>query len=176
MIILTTSKYDLSSRWSLSSPKSGTPRRNRILLWVERLEWGGPCLYVETEMNGDPKEYKWTDFLGLVVCRYKRFLSCLGWSIVGPVQNIFPSPYTISIHLSPISQQTGQAVVLVHLSPSFTVHWFKYGFAHKNEVSDQNLQNDKVTVSCTVQCTYEMGLFLFFAKYIFLFIPYFRTR
>jgi len=43
--------------------------------------------------------------------RYQRFLPCLGW------QNIFSSPYTTSIYVSPSpAQQPGQAVVQGRLS------------------------------------------------------------
>jgi hypothetical protein len=39
-------------------------------------------------------------------------------ALVGPVQNIFSSPYAISINLSSSPQQAGQAVVLGRLSLS----------------------------------------------------------
>ncbi len=56
---------------------------------------GWPLLTVETKVNGDSgstyeRGSALVGSLGLS-CRYKRFLSCLGCPIVGPVQNIlFP--------------------------------------------------------------------------------------
>jgi hypothetical protein len=51
-------------------------------------------------------------FVGFVVTVQAIFVLALA-SLVGPVQNIFLSPYTISITLNPIAQQAGQTVVLV---------------------------------------------------------------
>jgi hypothetical protein len=51
-------------------------------------------------------------------CRHKRFLFCLGYSLVGPVQNIF-FPHRIVHYLNsfvPIVQKAGQAVMLGRLS------------------------------------------------------------
>jgi hypothetical protein len=41
----------------------------------------------------------------------RDFCSALA-ALVGPVQNTFSSPHTISIPLSPIAQQAGRAAVL----------------------------------------------------------------
>ncbi len=42
-------------------------------------------------------------------------------ALVGPVQNIFSSPYTFSIPLSPSPGKAGQAVVLRRLSLSMSL-------------------------------------------------------
>ncbi len=52
-------------------------------------------------------------------CRYNRFFFCLGFSIVGPVQKYFSSPYTFF----PIAQTAGQAAVLARLSLTSVCLW-----------------------------------------------------
>ncbi len=69
------------------------------LLWElfpERLERGWPLLTVETEMHGDSKRTNERGLSWLVcwacpaVCRYKRFLFCLGFSSQPSTKDFFP--------------------------------------------------------------------------------------
>jgi hypothetical protein len=60
-------------------------------------EW--PLLTVKTDVDRDSKSTNERGLFGWFVglsCWYKRFCSTLA-ALVGPVQNIFSSPYTISI-------------------------------------------------------------------------------
>jgi hypothetical protein len=79
---------------------------------------GWPLLTVKTEVNGDPKftneRGPFLDGSSGVLC---WILFCLGCAS-RRVHYIFSSPYTISMSLSPIAQQAGQAVVLGRLSLS----------------------------------------------------------
>ncbi len=60
---------------------------------------GWPLLTVETEANGDSRSTyeRGPSLVGLLGswCQYKRFLSCLGCPIVGPVQNFFSSSHKL---------------------------------------------------------------------------------
>jgi hypothetical protein len=95
-------------------------RYDTVFTRAERLERGCPLLAVETEVNGDSKNTneKSLSLVGSLrlSCQYKRFLFCLGCSIVGSLQNIFfLTVLSISILLS-LAQQAGQAAVLGRLS------------------------------------------------------------
>jgi hypothetical protein len=68
---------------------------------------GWPLLTVETVVNG---------YSFVVPVLETFFLAWLLWSVVSPVQNIFPSPYTISFYLFPFAQQPRQTVVQGRLS------------------------------------------------------------
>ncbi len=78
----------------------------------QRVHWEGwPLLTVETCWNWDKWGLKGVHMKGASLvgflgssCWYKIFLSCL----VGLVQNIFSSPYTISLHLSPTPSELGR--------------------------------------------------------------------
>jgi hypothetical protein len=101
-----------------------------IVLTSENRE-GSPLLTVETEVNGDFKVKTTNErgpslfgSLGLS-CRYKRFASCLGRPIVGPVQNIFFLALHSSSSFVPIAQKAGQAVVLGRLSLNMCL-WYTY--------------------------------------------------
>jgi hypothetical protein len=74
---------------------------------------GWPLLTVETEVNWESKSAneRGPSFAGLLglSCRYstRYFCSALA-ALVGPVQNIFSSPCTISILLSPSPSKMGR--------------------------------------------------------------------
>ncbi len=85
----------------------------------------GPMLTVETEVNGDSKStnQRGPSLVGSLgpSCHYaiiRDFYPAFA-SLVSSVQNIFCSPFTISIYVSPlapIAQQAGRAVVQDRLS------------------------------------------------------------
>jgi hypothetical protein len=81
---------------------------------------GWPLLTVETEVNRDSKStYERSSSLVGSLDHARAF--CSAWAaLVGPVQNIFSSPYifSISLSLSPSKLSTGQAAVLGRLSVS----------------------------------------------------------
>ncbi len=86
----------------------------------ETREWWWLLLTVDTELNGDSKSTNERAPFSLgslgLSSWYERFLFCLGFSS-RPIQNIFSTPYTISIPLSPcIAQQAGQPAVPGRLS------------------------------------------------------------
>ncbi len=85
-----------------SGPWSDTAR-----MWdgPERPERGGPCCMSETEVNGDSTEYlqmkRVLPWLVRRACRASTRDFCPASAVLfGPEQNIFSSPYTISIILS----------------------------------------------------------------------------
>jgi hypothetical protein len=180
MIILVTFKNDLPLRWSLSSLLSGTPRRNPYFALSRETRVGWPLLTVETEMNGDPKSTNegvfflgW--FVGLVVCRYKRFYHVLA-APVGPVQNIFFSHRTLFRFIVPhLPASSAGSRVLVHLSLSSSFKTLLYirlcTHSYLSLVLKIVFWCRPRLVSCTVQCTYEMGLF---SQNTFLFILCFK--
>jgi hypothetical protein len=89
----------------------------------EKLESQEPLQTVETEVNGDSKST--VQLKGVLpwlvtwACRTgtRDFCPALA-ALVGPVQNIFFIPYTISISLSTSPSKLGKAAVLGHLSLS----------------------------------------------------------
>ncbi len=99
-------------------PPHPTPHIGR--LETERLQSGGPYWLLNWGKWGI-KEYtngrspSWVGSLGSS-CWYKKFLSCLGCSIVGPIQNIFFLTVHYFKSFVPIAQQAGQAVVSGRLS------------------------------------------------------------
>ncbi len=77
-------------------------------------EWW-PLLIVETEANGDSKNTVRTYERGPSLvgslrssCRYKRYVRPALAALVCPVQNIFASPYIISVHLSTLPSKQGR--------------------------------------------------------------------
>ncbi len=71
---------------------------------------GGPCWLLKMRWLGNQKEYKWKGyFLGCMV----YWACCAGTRLVGPVQNIFSSPYTISMPLTPSPSELGRQPCLV---------------------------------------------------------------
>ncbi len=81
---------------------------------------GWPLLTVETEVNGDLKRTidRGPSLVGLLdsTCRYNRIPSCLGCSLVSPVQNIIFLIVHFFTLLIPITQQPGQVGVLGRMS------------------------------------------------------------
>jgi hypothetical protein len=84
-------------------------------------------LTVKTEVNGDSgstyeRVHSLVGSLSLS-CRYKRFLSCLGSSIRSD-SKYSSSPYTISIHLSPLpSKLDSQPCWVTCLLVCFSANW-----------------------------------------------------
>ncbi len=86
--------------------------RESARMWEpERPERDGPCGVLSWLV-------RWAYHSGT-----KIFCPALA-ALVGPVQNmLFLSPHTISLHLSPIAQPVGQAVVLHRLSLNMCLWW-----------------------------------------------------
>jgi hypothetical protein len=110
---------------------------------------GWPLLTVETEVYGDSKR---THESGPFLTK-KVGLDCS--TVFGPVQNFFSSPYTISVSLTPIAQQAGQAAVLGRLSLSVCLWWWGGRYMYYLLVYRTNLhwslyyRDDDVCVVCT---------------------------
>ncbi len=98
---------------------------------------GWPLQNIETEANGDSRSTneRGPSLVGLfgLTCRWKRFLA----APVRPVQSIFfSSPYTMSIHLSPLpSKLHRQAVVLGSLSLSMCLWFFLRVANHEDSIA-----------------------------------------
>ncbi len=77
----------------------------------DRLERGGPCWLLKLRWTGTQRVHAYESgpfFVGSLClsCRYKRFLFCLGCSIVGSVQNIFFPNRTLFQFMCPHRQAT----------------------------------------------------------------------
>jgi hypothetical protein len=101
--------HQIINRWlsvSLSADRSWRLRSERL---IERVGW--PLLTVETETNGDSKSTyeRGPSLVGSLgsLCRYKRFMSCLGCS-GQPSTKCFSSPYISTLHLSPSRSKLGR--------------------------------------------------------------------
>jgi hypothetical protein len=96
---------------------------------------GWPLLTVETEANGDSKSTnEWVHplFVGWAVHASTRDF-CPGMdALVDPVQTkITSSSHTISLYVSPIAQEAGQANVQGRLSPNVSL-WLKQSSMSSN--------------------------------------------
>jgi hypothetical protein len=90
-------------------------RRKLAKFWTsepERASEGWLLLNVENEASGDSwsTNERGPSLIGSLgsSCRYKRFLSCIGCSIVGPVQKYFFLPVHYFNSFVPIAQQVGR--------------------------------------------------------------------
>ncbi len=116
------------SGWSFGVCDSGA---SSFVYTTRDTREGWPLLTVETEVNGDSKSTNergpsLVSSLGSSY-RYTRLLSYLGCSMVSLEQNIFSSPYAISIYAQPHRPETwagsrrgppvSECVVSVHNSP-----------------------------------------------------------
>ncbi len=115
------------------------PFMQKISLWsytyTRETRGVAPADCFETEANGDSKSTNeggpsLVGLLGLS-CRYRRFLSSLGYSR-RPRTKYFSPPYTISVHLSPSPSRQGRQLCWVSCllacvsegdSESVSGHW-----------------------------------------------------
>ena len=119
---------DTSKGYKVDGFKVRTEDNVQLYVLSRDIREGWPLLTVETEVNRDSKSTneRGPSLVGSsgLSCLYNGFFSAFS-ALVGPVQNIFFLVVYYFNSFVPITQQSGQAVVLGHLSQSMCL-WLRH--------------------------------------------------